>query len=531
MVVRTLAVALVAIAVIGTVSCQVGARAGGRCSTTSWGDDGTYLLRCQKGRWVRAASKSAVAALYVKLLRARAAATTTTTTTTTIPAAAPIAFYTPTGTTAEGPDVSKYQHPGGAPIDWGAVRAAGFQFAFIKATEGTTSDLNNPYFTTDWSAVGGVGLLRGAYHFARPALPLSTAQLQARNFVAVTGSMQGAADLPPVLDVEVSGGLGQSDLIAWIQTWLTEVENLTGRRPMIYTGLNFWNGATGGSSAVSNYRLWFARYVTGNSPGTLPTGFGSATFWQYTSTARIAGISANVDVSRYCCPGANLTALAGGSNNPAAGSPFGSVDLTAGRPDGKVDVAGWSIDPDQVAPIETHVYVDGANGTNLGPTNTNRADIATQFPQFGPLHGFTGSVSGLTPGPHNVCVYAINVGYGQNVLLQCKDVVVPGGSPGGRLDPPQAQSDGTVTAAGFAVDPDVTTPVTVRLALDGGPPDAVVASTDRSDVSASYPGYGTAHGFTWSASGLDPGTHSLCATAVNVGVGSDTSLGCRSFTV
>ena len=525
---RALVVVTVALALLGTASCQVGVRAGGRCSTTAWGDDGTYVLACRNGRWVRTATKSAVAGLFVKLLRART--TTTTTTTTTPPAAAPVAFYAPSGTTAEGPDVSKYQHPGGAAIDWGAVRAAGFRFTFIKASEGVTADLDNPYYTTDWSAAGNVGLLRGAYHFARPALPISTAQLQARNFVAVTGSMQGAADLPPVLDVEVSGGLGQADLVAWVQAWLTEVENLTGRRPMIYTGLNFWNGATGGSSALSGYRLWFARYLTAPSPGPLPNGFGSATFWQYTSTARIAGITGNVDVSRYCCPTPNLVALAGGSNNPTAGSPFGSVDLAVGGPDGRADVAGWSIDPDQVGPIETHVYVDGI-GTNLGPADAVRPDISTQFPQFGATHGFNGSVSGLSPGTHSVCIFAINVSYGQNTLLQCKDVVVPGGPPTGLLDPPHLLPDGSVVVSGYAVDPDVTTPVTVRIAVDGGAPTSRTASTNRPEVATTNPGYGTAHGFSWSIPGLAAGNHTVCVTAVNIGVGSDAALGCRDVIV
>ena len=35
---------------------------------------------------------------------------------------------------ATGPDVASWQHPNGAPIDWGQVRAAGHDFAFIKDT-------------------------------------------------------------------------------------------------------------------------------------------------------------------------------------------------------------------------------------------------------------------------------------------------------------------------------------------------------------------------------------------------------------
>src|SRR5512135_2931413 len=36
-----------------------------------------------------------------------------------------------------GPDVSGWQHPAGAAINWAKVRAAGASFAFVKVSEGT----------------------------------------------------------------------------------------------------------------------------------------------------------------------------------------------------------------------------------------------------------------------------------------------------------------------------------------------------------------------------------------------------------
>src|SRR5664279_3245540 len=121
-----------------------------------------------------------------------------------------------------GIDVSGYQHPNGAAINWAAVKASGQSFVFVKATEGAngaTPAYTNPYFSQDWAGAGAAGLLRGAYQFARPALPTSSALLQARDFVAVTGSMGGGADLPPVLDLEVTGGLSPTDLATWTATW------------------------------------------------------------------------------------------------------------------------------------------------------------------------------------------------------------------------------------------------------------------------------------------------------------------------
>ena len=58
-----------------------------------------------------------------------------------------------------GIDVSRWQ--GG--IDWTSVRAAGTQFAFLKATEG--GDRVDPRFLENWDGAARAGVPRGAYHF------------------------------------------------------------------------------------------------------------------------------------------------------------------------------------------------------------------------------------------------------------------------------------------------------------------------------------------------------------------------------
>src|SRR5262245_60226023 len=112
-----------------------------------------------------------------------------------------------------GVDVASHQHPGGAPIDWSAVAAWGMDYAYIKATEGPSDAADdtyiNPYFGEDWRGAGAAGLLRGAYHFARPRLPLWTATYDAQAFLLTTGPFTGVNDLPPVLDLEDSGGLSR----------------------------------------------------------------------------------------------------------------------------------------------------------------------------------------------------------------------------------------------------------------------------------------------------------------------------------
>src|SRR5947209_3761675 len=48
---------------------------------------------------------------------------------------------------SRGVDVSGWQHPGGAAVDWNRVAASGVRFAVVKATELTATGLyTNPWF-------------------------------------------------------------------------------------------------------------------------------------------------------------------------------------------------------------------------------------------------------------------------------------------------------------------------------------------------------------------------------------------------
>ena len=205
-----------------------------------------------------------------------------------------------------GPDVASYQHPGGRAINWSKVYASGKRFVFVKATEGTR--YRNPYFAGDWSGSHAAGLMHGAYHFARPSARAGSAAAQARAFVATAGKAHAKGDLPPTLDLEVSGGLGPVKLIAWTKHWLTTVQNLTGRKAMIYSYPYFWSHNMRGTTTFRDHRLWGASY------GSRPTTFGGAwktwTFWQYSSTSTVSGIHAKSDMNKFHGTLTQLRALA-----------------------------------------------------------------------------------------------------------------------------------------------------------------------------------------------------------------------------
>jgi len=220
-----------------------------------------------------------------------------------------------------GPDVSGWQHPSGAAVDWPAVHAAGHDFTFIKATEGAT--FTNAYFGSDWSAAAAAGLYRGAYHFARPSS--GSAAAQARYFAAKIGDQSRPLTLPPVLDLEEAGGLSPTALISWTSTFLTTLQSLTGRTPIIYTYPYFWRTAMAGSTAFTSYPLWIASYST-SSPPTL--GWPTWTFWQYTASGSVRGVpgAGSVDVNRFNGSMASLAALALSSAPAGGGTPTGVTD-------------------------------------------------------------------------------------------------------------------------------------------------------------------------------------------------------------
>jgi GH25 family lysozyme M1 (1,4-beta-N-acetylmuramidase) len=162
---------------------------------------------------------------------------------------------------ADGIDVSHWQ----GSIAWSQVENAGVQFAFMKATEGT--GYTDTMLAKNWAATKQVGIYRGAYHFARPSV--GSAPAQARYFVSKVGSFKEAGVLPPVLDLEATGGLSPSQLRTWVSTWLTTVEDLTGRTPILYFSPSFWEVNLGNSTAFSRYPLWVAHYTSAPGPGRL----------------------------------------------------------------------------------------------------------------------------------------------------------------------------------------------------------------------------------------------------------------------
>jgi lysozyme len=189
-----------------------------------------------------------------------------------------------------GIDVSHYQPC----IDWPTLVRAGFQYCFLKATEGLASVDRS--FARHWQDSRKAGLIRGAYHFFRPGVPVAP---QAALFLRTVEELQ-PGDLPPVLDLEAPedwSGIPRGERAALAVSWLETVERHFGTTPIVYLSPAFASDILGNAPALARYRVWLAHYTEAETPA-IPKPWSSWTFWQY-GNARTPGIPVPVDLNRF----------------------------------------------------------------------------------------------------------------------------------------------------------------------------------------------------------------------------------------
>jgi lysozyme len=279
-------------------------------------------------------------------------------------------------------------------VSWSSVAAAGYKFAAIKGTEGDY--YVNPWAGTDLAAAKAAGLVVTPYHFAIPNG--SGGAAQARFAVEYSGYATGTQMLPLMLDIEYDPyvstdhtnscyGLTAGKMTSWISGFVTEVEQLTGQAPVIYTTANWWNTCTGGSTAFSADPMWIAAYGFTSPP--MPAGWGSWMFWQYTSGGTVPGVATakGTDVDYFSpqmvglidpggqaaktqtavtVPVASLGVLAGETLSFSAhGLPPGLSVAANGTIRGTVAVSAA-----QLAPTTYSVRVAATNGAGKTETTT-----------------------------------------------------------------------------------------------------------------------------------------------------------------
>ncbi|MDE2579386.1 MAG: glycoside hydrolase family 25 protein [Hyphomicrobiales bacterium] len=186
-----------------------------------------------------------------------------------------------------GIDVSKYQ----GRIDWNAVAASNVHFAWIKATEG--AEVLDTRFRENWEGARAAGVPRGAYHFVYWCRPWRQEMAWFEHNVP-----RDPDALPPVLDVEATPKsrschrtLYPQQTVAEMRAMLHEMERHFGKKPIIYTTVDFYEAILSDGS-LGEYPMWVRS--TKHRPHVR---YGSRKwhFWQYQSDGAVSGIAGRVD--------------------------------------------------------------------------------------------------------------------------------------------------------------------------------------------------------------------------------------------
>jgi lysozyme len=170
------------------------------------------------------------------------------------------------------------------PVDWAKVKAAGYQFAFIKATEGTNYS-HVDYFRNQAPKALGFGLDVGSYHYANFGT-VPEAIVQARYFISVVKDFK--LTYPLALDLEINKKkVSKKQLTDAAIAFMDYIIN-AGYQTILYTYDSFLDEQLD-ESRLTKYPKWLAHYG-----GQLKN---AADIWQYSETGKVDGVSGNVDLN------------------------------------------------------------------------------------------------------------------------------------------------------------------------------------------------------------------------------------------
>lgn len=187
----------------------------------------------------------------------------------------------------KGLDVSEFQ----GEVDWERVKAAGYQFAMLRAGYGFSTV--DKQFKRNASECNRIGLPIGAYWFCYAISP-QTAVQEADGCISTISGYR--LDYPVCYDIEHASvayaageGVTMTATLAknLVQSFCNRIE-AKGYYAMFYTNKNFLDTYLG-SSLPSRYAFWYARY-NDSFDGT------NCGIWQYSSQGNVPGISGNVDL-------------------------------------------------------------------------------------------------------------------------------------------------------------------------------------------------------------------------------------------
>ncbi|MDE6756229.1 MAG: hypothetical protein K2J66_03700 [Muribaculaceae bacterium] len=168
-------------------------------------------------------------------------------------------------------------------IDFSRVKSAGYDFAIIKATEGT--DFKDAMFVDNLRRARAAGMKVGAYHFFRFD---TDGELQAINLLHSLRNR--SLDFPVVIDIERFGnpdGHEASMIITRLRTLLSHIKS-EGLQVILYSNKDDYDRYLKGN--FSGYPIWICSF-------TEPEPDLDWSMWQYSHRGKIDGAEGKIDLN------------------------------------------------------------------------------------------------------------------------------------------------------------------------------------------------------------------------------------------
>ena len=184
----------------------------------------------------------------------------------------------------KGIDVSHWQ----GPIDWAKVKAAGIQFAIIKAGGSDAGLYTDPRWEENYRGAKANGIAVGAYYFVGPACTTAEAgRADAGRFLSQLAGKQ--LEYPVFMDVEATTANAKAGATEAAIAFCRELEG-AGYYAGIYSSTYSGFRDRLDDSKLSPFTHWAAQYASKCTYG------GTYGIWQYSSSGRVNGINGNVDL-------------------------------------------------------------------------------------------------------------------------------------------------------------------------------------------------------------------------------------------
>ncbi len=228
----------------------------------------------------------------------------------------------------KGIDVSKHN----GTIDWAKVKAAGVQFAMLRAGYGRYDNQKDERFESNYKGATAAGIPVGAYHYSY-ATTAEQAKQEAEVFL---GWIKGKnLTYPVAFDIEnkKQANLGVS-LISDIIRAFCETVEAAGYYVVVYANKD-WLTNRIDADCKSRYDIWLAQWTS------QPTYTGSYGMWQYTSDGAVDGIAGMVDMNIAYKDYPSIIAGMDGSSDTTASAPTDTVKKTNAELADEVIAGKW----------------------------------------------------------------------------------------------------------------------------------------------------------------------------------------------